>query len=440
MKPAKYIEGFSRLTLEEQTARLSAMTNDPDFASRLMKDFRPGDEAFLKKFNEFSENTVSAFALPFGVAPNFLINGKVYHVPMVIEESSVVAAASNAAKFWWKRGGFRTRIVSAVKAGQVHFTSDADPQALLALNKKLEPWLMERVKPITSRMMERGGGVLSARINDSRDLMPRYYQLDVRFDTVDSMGANFINSCLEEMAAGLYEYIQQALPGTHTEVIMSILSNYVPECLVEASLETPVSDLAGIHPELSPENFVRRFSTAITIAQQNVNRAVTHNKGIMNGVDAVVIATGNDFRAVEAGVHAFASRSGQYRSLTRMDQEEGIFRYTLTLPLSLGTVGGLTSLHPIAGLSLELLGNPSATDLMQIAAAAGLANNFSAVRALVTWGIQKGHMMMHLSNILNTLDADDNEKLAAKAHFNGHKVSYSAVEMFVKNLRNEPIR
>jgi hydroxymethylglutaryl-CoA reductase len=436
MKPVKYIEGFSKLSRTGRTDYLSSLTPDTQATGALLDSFCPADENFLKKFLEFSENTVSAYHLPFGVAPNFLINGRVYHIPMVIEESSVVAAASNAAKFWWKRGGFRTRVLSAVKAGQVHFFSDAPPSALLSLNSKLERILMDRVRPLTARMMERGGGVLSARIVDSREHLPRYYQLDVRFDTVDSMGANFINSCLEEMAIGLTEFFGKELPGNSVEVIMSILSNYVPECLVEASLEAPVADLEGVHPDISPVDFVRRFSLAVAIARQNVNRAVTHNKGIMNGVDAVVIATGNDFRAVEAGVHAYASRTGHYKSLTRMEQSEGVFKYTLTLPLSLGTVGGLTALHPLSAFSLELLGNPDAGELMQIAAAAGLANNFSAVRALVTWGIQKGHMMMHLSNILNTLDATDDEKNAARSHFNGLKVSYSAVEQFVKNIRH----
>ncbi len=436
MKPVQYIEGFSKLSRAGRTDYLGSILPDAAAARGLLDSFCPADENFLKKFLEFSENTVSAYHLPFGVAPNFLINGKVYHIPMVIEESSVVAAASNAAKFWWKRGGFRTRVVSVVKAGQVHFLSDAPPGALLSLNQRLEPFLMERVSPVTARMMERGGGVVSAAITDSRHLLPDYYQLDVRFDTVDSMGANFINSCLEEMAAGLTEFFQKELPGNSLEVIMSILSNYVPECLVEASLEAPVAALAGVHPDISPADFVRRFSLAVEIARKNVNRAVTHNKGIMNGVDAVVIATGNDFRAVEAGVHAYASRSGQYESLTRTEQSDGIFKYTLTLPISIGTVGGLTSLHPLSAFALELLGRPGAGELMQIAAAAGLANNFSAVRALVTWGIQKGHMMMHLSNILNTLDAGEEEKALAQAHFNGLKVSYSAVEQFVKNLRN----
>ncbi len=187
MKPVQYIEGFSKLSRAGRTDYLGSILPDAAAVRGLLDSFCPADENFLKKFLEFSENTVSAYHLPFGVAPNFLINGKVYHIPMVIEESSVVAAASNAAKFWWKRGGFRTRVVSAVKAGQVHFLSDAPPGALLSLNQRLEPFLMERVSPVTARMMERGGGVVSAAITT---VAPPAGLLPVRctFDTVDSMG------------------------------------------------------------------------------------------------------------------------------------------------------------------------------------------------------------------------------------------------------------
>jgi len=432
----KPVDGFSRLTKEKQIEYISSLFDNPARVRRLMELFSLQDAEFQKRFDEFSENTVASYPLPFGIAPNFNINGSLYHIPMVIEESSVVAAAANAAKFWLPRGGFHTRVLSVTKKGQVHFLCDASPEKLMAFEGELENYLQIRLKPLTGRMENRGGGIRKIRIIASNDKIANYYQLDADFDTVDSMGANFINSCLEEMATGLTEYFAQKLPDVRIEVIMSILSNYVPGCLVEAKLEAPVTLLAGIHPEISPEDFARRFALAIEIARQNVSRAVTHNKGIMNGVDAVVLATGNDFRAVEAGVHAYAARDGHYRSLSSIDLSGGMFCYSLTLPLSLGTVGGLTGLHPMAAFALELLGNPSAQELMQIAAAAGLANNFSAVRALTTWGIQKGHMMMHLSNILNTLSATETEKVLAREHFNGHKVSYSAVEVFLKKLRN----
>ncbi len=432
----KPVDGFSRLTKEKQIEYISSLFDNPARVRRLMELFSLQDAEFQKRFDEFSENTVASYPLPFGIAPNFNINGSLYHIPMVIEESSVVAAAANAAKFWLPRGGFHTRVLSVTKKGQVHFLCDASPENLMTFEGEIENYLQMRLKPLTGRMENRGGGIRKIRIIPGIDKIANYFQLDADFDTVDSMGANFINSCLEEMATGLTEFFAQKLPTARIEVIMSILSNYVPDCLVEAKLEAPVTLLAGIHPEISPEDFARKFALAIEIARQNVSRAVTHNKGIMNGVDAVVLATGNDFRAVEAGVHAYAARDGHYKSLSSIDLSDGMFSYSLILPLSLGTVGGLTGLHPMAAFALELLGNPSAQELMQIAAAAGLANNFSAVRALTTWGIQKGHMMMHLSNILNTLSATETEKVLAREHFNGHKVSYSAVEVFLKKLRN----
>jgi hydroxymethylglutaryl-CoA reductase len=186
---------------------------------------------------------------------------------------------------------------------------------------------------------------------------------------------------------------------------------------------------------LDAEGFLEKFIRATRIAEIDIHRAATHNKGIFNGIDSVALATGNDFRAIEAGGHAWAARTGKYRSLTHAELKDGIFTYTLELPLSLGTVGGLTRLHPLADLSLELLGNPRAEQLMMIAAAVGLANNFSAIRSLVTKGIQLGHMKMHLLNILNHYQATEQEKEAAVEYFKTHKVSFSAVSSFLADFR-----
>ena len=220
------------------------------------------------------------------------------------------------------------------------------------------------------------------------------------------------------------------------EVLMSILSNYVPDCLVRAEVSCPVASLedpCGI----SGEDFARKIVQAVSIADCEPFRAVTHNKGIMNGIDAVVIATGNDFRAVEAGVHAYASRTGQYRSLSQASVEDGQFRFWMDIPLALGTVGGLTGLHPLVKLALELLQKPSASQLMQIVAVAGLAQNFAALRSLVTTGIQQGHMKMHLLNILNQLGATDAEKQRLIEHFKNDTVSHSAVVSTLNALRAE---
>jgi hydroxymethylglutaryl-CoA reductase len=182
---------------------------------------------------------------------------------------------------------------------------------------------------------------------------------------------------------------------------------------------------------LNPEEFVSKFAKAVEISKVDVYRAATHNKGIFNGIDAVALATGNDFRAIEACGHAYAARSGKYCGLTEIEIKNDIFKYTLRIPLALGSVGGLTNLHPLARFSLEMMGNPSAEKLMMIASAVGLANNFSALKSLVTKGIQKGHMKMHLLNILNTFNASDNEKQLAVEYFKTHKVSNKSVSNFL---------
>jgi hydroxymethylglutaryl-CoA reductase len=213
---------------------------------------------------------------------------------------------------------------------------------------------------------------------------------------------------------------------------MSILSNYVPQCLVQAEVRCAVGaleDSAGV----SGMQFAQKFIQALKIAQKEPYRAVTHNKGIMNGIDAVVIATGNDFRAVEAGVHAYAAREGVYSSLSHAFLEGDEFVFQLKLPLSLGTVGGLTQLHPMVKWSVELLGNPNAKNLMEIVAVAGLAQNFAAVRSLITSGIQKGHMKMHLLNILNQHQASADQKEKALEFFKTHTVTFSAVTYFLKS-------
>ena len=254
------------------------------------------------------------------------------------------------------------------------------------------------------------------------------------------MGANFINSCLEEFAKTLKEeasaYDLFSEEEKDIEVVMSILSNYVPNCLVRAEVSCLVEDLVEKHIP-NPQAFAKRFLQAVQIAEVEPYRAVTHNKGIMNGIDAVVLATGNDFRAVEAGIHAYASRNGNYSSLSHAKIENGIFTFWLEVPLALGTVGGLTSLHPLSKFSLEMLENPSAKELMQFAAVAGLAQNFAALRSLTTTGIQEGHMKMHLNNILNQLEATEEECILIRKHFKHHVVSHSGVVDYIQNLRRQ---
>lgn len=437
----KTISGFSKLSKRDKMAWVANnfFSSSEEVTRDWVQFWRPKPEE-QKVIDGFSENTISNYVLPYGVAPNFSINGKIYTVPMVIEESSVVAAAASAAKFWLKRGGFRAEVISTIKLGQVHFSWSGEAETLLSLWDRLKSKMLKDAANITANMEKRGGGVLGIELLNMTDLEADYYQLRVAFETCDSMGANFINSVLESFALSLEEFMSRQfdLPvkEREVEIIMAILSNYTPRCLVRAWVECPVEDLKGVGKNISGAEFARKFSKAIRIAHIDPYRAATHNKGIFNGIDAVVLATANDFRAIEACGHAYAARDGQYRSLSSCTLENGIFRFWLDIPLALGTVGGLTQLHPLANRSLELLGRPSARELMQIVAVTGLAQNFAALRSLVTTGIQKGHMKMHLKNILNHLGATEKEIKETFTYFQNRVVSFSAVRDFLSQLRD----
>lgn len=433
------IPGFSKLTKEEKIEWLGRtyLAGNSE-AEKILKQYWNPDTRVQQLHEEFTENTLSNYYLPFGLAPNFLINGNRYAIPMAIEESSVIAAASKAAKFWGNHGGFKAEVLGTQKIGQVHFMFNGEKSRLQEFFGKVKPKLLEAVAPLTRNMEKRGGGVVNLELRDKTALLKGYYQLHCTFETKDSMGANFINSCLERFAETF-----QTEAGSHKafspsereiEIVMSILSNYVPNCLVRAEVSCPVEELAD--HGMSGEDFAVKFARALKIAEAEPYRAVTHNKGIMNGIDAVVLATGNDFRAVEAGIHAYASKDGKYTSLSHADVSNGQFRFWMEIPLALGTVGGLTGLHPLSKIALEILQKPSAEELMKIVAAAGLAQNFAAVRSLITTGIQQGHMKMHLMNILNQLKASPPEKEKLVKHFKSHNVSHSAVEEQLEKLRS----
>jgi hydroxymethylglutaryl-CoA reductase len=422
---SKTVNGFSKLSKFEKIEWLvSNFFNSDAQVEQTLKQYWNDNEILQNLHDDFIENTISNYYLPFAIAPNFIINGTPYTIPMVIEESSVVAAASLVAKFWSTRGGFKTKVISTTKIGQVHFMYEGNKSELINyFNLKKKNFYIV-TDGITKNMRKRGGGILDIELRDKTTALENYYQLHITFETADSMGANFINSCLEAIAV---EFENDTI-----QIVMSILSNYVPECLVHAEVSCRVDDLYAENSQL----FAQKFVQAVQIANAEPHRAVTHNKGIMNGVDAVVIATGNDFRAIEAGVHAFASSSGQYKSLTNVTIENGIFKFWIEIPLALGTVGGLTSLHPLSKLSLNLLGNPSARELMQIIAVAGLAQNFAALRALTTIGIQKGHMKMHLTNIIKQLGASDEEKHFLINYFENKTVTHNAVVEAYQNMKN----
>ncbi|TCI85527.1 hydroxymethylglutaryl-CoA reductase, degradative [Tenacibaculum sp. M341] len=425
---SKIISGFSKLTKEEKIDWLAEnyFNNQPEIIQTI-KQYWNVDEKLQQLHDDFIENTITNFYMPYGIAPNFVINNREYVVPMVVEESSVVAAASKVAKYWSTRGGFKTTVISTTKIGQVHFLYAGKKSDLESYFNQNKTELYAATASITKNMEKRGGGILDIELVDKTDKLENYYQLHVTFETKDSMGANFINSCLETIA--------KKFQKEDIEIVMSILSNYVPECIVKAEVSCPVKDLGGENPE----KFAHKFEQAVKIAEIEPYRAVTHNKGIMNGIDAVVLATGNDFRAIESGAHAYAARDGQYTSLTHCEVKDGIFRFWIEIPLALGTVGGLTALHPMAKLSLDMMQKPSARTLMQIIAAAGLAQNFAALRALTTKGIQHGHMKMHLMNILNQHNATNEEKETISSYFESRTVSHSAVVEKIKSLRKPKV-
>ena len=433
------IQGFSKYTKEQRISTLVQKCGFDDNLSTWLGSFESPDESVRKIIDELSENPVSAFQLPFSVAPNFAVNGKNLFFPLVSEESSVVAALSNAAGFWARRGGFHAEVLGTEKAGQVHFKWNGSAEKLIDIFPEIRMRLLSESEFLTAKMEERGGGITRLELKSLSHILPDYFQLDAGFETCDAMGANFINSCLEQFGKSLQQYFltSKEIPEDerNCEIIIAILSNYTPESRVRAWGECPVSGLLDGKSEEECQLFAEKFEQAIRISQADVSRAVTHNKGIFNGIDALALATGNDFRAIEACGHAFAARNGRYSGLTDVQVRDGKFRFGIELALAVGVVGGVTAVHPLAKLAMKILGQPSASELMMYLAVAGLASNFGAVKALVSVGIQHGHMKMHLSNIMNQLNIPEKNREEIQQHFQDKTVSFSAVEEYWKSIK-----
>ncbi|MCH2480357.1 MAG: hydroxymethylglutaryl-CoA reductase [Flavobacteriales bacterium] len=432
---SKKIIGFSKLSKQEKIEWICSNYLDNSKEDIEILDKYLNNDINIQSIHDtFSENTLSNFYFPFSVAPNFLINNKNYCLPMVIEESSVIAAASNSAKFWYDKGGFRAKVISSEKIGQIHFLFNGEFQKIKKFIDDSKSKLIDATSKISSKMIKRGGGINSINLIDMSRKYNNYYQLSISFNTVDSMGANFINSCLEIITKKMCEEIK--IPEYLTEkekdinIIMSILSNSTPNCIVKANAECQIDEIGEING-LNSKEFAEKFFHAVEISKIDLGRAVTNNKGIMNGVDSILISTGNDFRAVEASVHSFACKDGEYKGLTECSIDNNIFSIKLTLPISIGTVGGITDLHPMVKLSHKLLGKPNSSSLMEIIASAGLAQNFAAIKSLITAGIQKGHMKMHLINLLKKNNATENQIENAKVFFKEKKITSKAVQDFL---------
>lgn len=351
------------------------------------------------------ENYIGNYSLPLGMALNFIVDEEEKVVPMAIEEPSVIAAASFSAKIIGTAGGFQTTVEKREMIGQVALKQVPHIQEAIATIEANEENILDRANAAHPSIVKRGGGarkVVTRHIpEDSTEGTPEFLVVHVHVDTQEAMGANMVNTMME----GIAPYLEELTQG---QALMRILSNYATECLATATCTIPPHKLkAG---KFSGEEVRDRLIEASQFAWADPYRAVTNNKGIMNGIDAVVLASGNDWRAIEAGVHAYASRSGQYRSLTKWSKdEEGNLVGELTLPMAIGTVGGSIRIHPAAKLAHKILGYPDAQTLERILVSVGLAQNFAALRALVTEGIQKGHMGLQARSLAISAGATGNQ-------------------------------
>jgi hydroxymethylglutaryl-CoA reductase len=426
------IEGFSKYSLGE---KITALKQNITACEETWKTLSHSNYNPEKVYSKLSENTLSQFVTPYGVAPNFLINDKVYHVPIVTEESSVVAAASRAAKYWNHRGGFKAVVKGEIKEAHYYFYNEFASAGIQEFFEEHKSFLIESINISDGNMKARGGGIIG--LDLIHDKFP-YYAIRLTALTCDAMGANYLNTHIESVGKIWNQILPESLRKNYCAV-MGILSNYTPQSLVEVSCTCPLEDFVPQGLEISSDQFLKQMDHAYTIAHLFRERAVTHNKGILNGIDAVAMATGNDFRAIEACAHAYASKSGNYRSLSWLKYDQKSVSLFLEIPLAVGTVGGITHVHPLAKTSLDLLGNPQAKELMMILASVGLAQNFAAVSSLVTTGIQKGHMKMHLYNLACQNKATEDELNYLTHYFSDKVVSAHSVKIKLEEIRNNAI-
>jgi len=350
------------------------------------------------------ENVVGTFTLPVGVGLNFLVDGKDYVIPMVIEEPSIVAAVSNTAKLVRESGGFECSADPSEMVAQVQLVEMADGEAAVRTIEHNVDRLIEMGNSLVPDMIRFGGGVRAIEVRhlpDEGDGAGSMVVAHIIVDCRDAMGANTVNTLAEGLADEL-----ERLSGGHA--VLRILSNLADRRLARARCRIPVERL-GLSKEHDGENVANNIVWAYRLAAQDPYRAATHNKGIMNGVDAVAIATGNDWRALEAGAHAWAARDGRYRSLTRWELVDGELRGEIELPMAVGTVGGATRTHPTVRACHEILGVSDAATLAKIMAAVGLAQNLGALRALSSEGIQRGHMSLHARQIAMAAGASNGD-------------------------------
>lgn len=385
MTQSSRISGFYKRTLQERIAlvgKWAALTSDELQVLEGVSGLK------AEQADHMIENAIGTYALPLGIATNFMLNGKDYLIPMVVEEPSVVAAVSNAARLFREGGGFTTSSDEPVMIGQIQVLDLKDVEAASQIILANKAMLMAEADKVGGSIVKYGGGARDIEVRLFKDTaVGAMLVIHLLYDTRDAMGANAINTAVEHLAPHI-----EALTGGR--VNLRILSNLSDRRKASTTGMIPATQLAT--ESISGEEAVNAIVEAGVFAEVDPYRATTHNKGIMNGIDAVIIATGNDWRAIEAGTHAYAARNGQYSSMSKWWKDaDGNLRGSLELPMALGTVGGATRVHPAAGIALKILGTKSARELAEIAVAVGLAQNLAAIKALATDGIQRGHMRMH---------------------------------------------
>lgn len=375
-------------------------------------------------YEKMIENAITTFELPMGVAPNFYINNKEYVVPMVTEEPSVIAAASNAASIIKRNGGFKSQVINRIMRGEIIFSNPKSVHTILEYTENNEKILKEIADRAHPSIVKRGGGIQKVQTRVLANEFDTFVVLDIFVDTQEAMGANIINTILEKLKLHLESELDEI-------VLMAILSNNTPECTAKAMCE--------INPETLKfsDEIVDRIVSASKLSFLDPFRCATHNKGIMNGIDAVVMATGNDWRAVNAGIYTAMTLSGTMMPITTWSKTElGYLRGEINIPLALGSVGGSIGLNPKVQLAYDILNINQVSELMEVVAAVGLGQNFAALYALTTDGIQKGHMTLHARNVAMRAGATPDEvPLVTKMLLEAEHVNSETAAIIIQTLR-----
>ncbi len=417
------IPGFYRLDVAGRHAELKQRYGLDEADLQRLLD---GGTLTVERADKMVENCIGVFGLPIGLGLNFLVNGRDFVVPMVVEEPSVVAAVSNMARVVRDGGGFQAEADPSIMIGQVQIVDSPDPAAAVAALEANRGHLLARANAVHPNMAARGGGAKDVEVRRFDDPFAMIV-LHLLIDCSDAMGANAINA----MAEGVAPLVEELTGG---RVCLRILSNLADRRCARASFAIPETLLAGNGFEGA--EVCDGIVQAWRFAAVDPYRAATHNKGVMNGIDAVAIATGNDWRAIEAGAHAFAARGGRYTSLTKWSRADGVLRGSIELPLAVGTVGGSTAVHPTIAVLRKILDVTSSAELAMVMAAVGLAQNMAALRALATEGIQRGHMTLHARSVALAAGAEGAlVDEVARAMVERGEIKLPAAQALLKQLR-----